>query len=336
MNFGDLIGQQEVINSLKNSISNKRVSHAYVFEGPEGIGKKTVASIFAAALTCKQQDGEPCNSCKSCIQNRSGNHPDVKWIETAGKSIGIEDIRAMQSEVYIKPYSSDRKIFIINEADKMTVQAQNALLKILEEPPAYIVIILLAANSAMLLSTILSRTMSVKFRFHPQSEIEGYLRNCYPEVKQDIPFISMFSGGIIGKAKEMAESQEYREMRYKLIEIMEVWINENEQIILDTMDFFKEQKNKINSILDFMVLWIRDVLFIKELTMNNYIINIDMKNKLEQFAQKASSYALCRIMDVVIDTKKKINMNVNFNLAIETMLLRCWEEVHGRYSRCAI
>jgi len=333
MNFGDIIGQKNVIKSLKNSIINNMVSHAYIFEGPEGIGKKTVSSVFANALLCESGQAEPCQHCRSCVKYSSKNHPDIKTVMISDSAfIGVDAIREFRKDVYIKPYESLRKIYIINDADKMTVQAQNSLLKVLEEPPEYAVIILNAVNASLLLPTILSRAVLIRFQVHPNQEVERFLRRDYPHLDELIPFISMFSGGVIGKAKAIAESEQFHEMRQKLLGIIMDLLDTSEKKILDDVVYFLDNKQHIDVMMDILVSWFRDILFMKELHHNHMVINIDKQKELSAFSQKVSRRAVVKIVDRILDIKKKISMNANYNLAIETMLIQSWEEIHGRSS----
>ncbi|MDK2800760.1 MAG: polymerase subunit delta [Clostridiales bacterium] len=336
MHFKEIIGQRTVIKSLENSIRNHMVSHAYIFEGPEGIGKKTVASIFATALTCKSLQVQPCGVCTSCIKSKSNNHPDIKTIEDNGNHIGVDIVRELQKDIYIKPYESNKKIYIIPRADRMTVQAQNSLLKIFEEPPEYGVMILTTVNASLLLSTILSRAILVRFRIHPYEEIETFLRKEYPELKEEISSLAMLSGGVIGRAKAIASSEEFRDMRQEVVEVITRLLSDSEWDVLNVINYFNDHKHIIELILDFLLLWFRDILFIKELHSESMVINIDMRGKLHEFSRKVSSRAVCNIIDIILDIKKKISMNANYTLAIETMLIKSWEEVHGKGSRCAI
>ena len=156
---------------LSGIVMSKRVGHAYIFEGPRGVGRFSVARAFANMLLCEDHSsGEPCGTCKACTQVMSGNHPDVRVItnqlyDSSKKStdILVDTIRNMKQEIYIKPYAGDRKVYIIPKADTMNQSAQNSLLKILEEPPEYCTIILIAENSGNFLPTILSRAPIFKF-----------------------------------------------------------------------------------------------------------------------------------------------------------------------------
>ena len=160
--FEEIIGHKQMIEHLKNAIQLEKVSHAYIFEGEKGCGKKTVSEAFAAALQCEhQKEGtDACGTCRSCRQAANKNHPDIiHIIHEKPNSIGVEEIREqVVNDIQIKPYSSKYKIYIISEAEKLTAQAQNALLKTIEEPPSYGIIILLTNNASVLLPTILSRS----------------------------------------------------------------------------------------------------------------------------------------------------------------------------------
>lgn len=347
MTFGDIIGQKTVVNSLKNSIKNDMVGHAYIFEGPQGIGKKTIASIFAAALVCLDEQGvgpkkgEPCASCRNCLKVQHGNHPDIKVIDSetssgGSSSIGIDTIRELQKDIFIKPYESNKKIYIISRAERMTIQAQNSLLKILEEPPGYAVIILTVENAVQLLETILSRAVLMKFRLHPKQEIEAFLAKNYPNSSHEIPVLAAFSDGVIGKAKELAVSEEFRNMRQEVVNIIMKLLDSDELQVLNTVDYFLDHKHMIEQILDILLSWFRDILFIKELYADDKIMNMDLKNKLQEFAGHVRTGSVVKMMDNILEIRRKIKINANYVLAIETMLMKSWEEIHGKRSRSAV
>ena len=176
-NFEEIIGHKQMIEHLKNAIQLDKVSHAYIFEGEKGCGRKTVAEAFAAALQCEhQKEGtDACGTCKSCRQAASKNHPDIIHIvHEKPNSIGVEEIRQqVVNDIQIKPYNGKYKIYIISEAEKMTAQAQNALLKTIEEPPAYGIIILLTDNASSLLPTILSRCVVLSMKACSYSGLSG-------------------------------------------------------------------------------------------------------------------------------------------------------------------
>ena len=164
--FKDVVGHKDIINYIRNAVTENKVSHAYILNGERGSGKKMLANLFATTLLCEEQGPDPCNACHSCHQAESGNHPDIiRVTHEKPNTISVDDIRRQVNEdIQIKPYQGPYKIYIIAEADLMTVQAQNALLKTIEEPPAYAVIFLLTENAEALLPTITSRCVMLKLR----------------------------------------------------------------------------------------------------------------------------------------------------------------------------
>ena len=150
--YETVIGHNRIKDHLINAVKTNTVSHAYIFNGADGIGKKTLAKTFAKAIQCEENTGEPCGKCRSCLQVDGDNQPDIIWVKhDKPASISVDDVRLqINSDILIRPYSSKYKIYIVDEAEKMTVQAQNALLKTIEEPPSYGIIILLTALRGIL------------------------------------------------------------------------------------------------------------------------------------------------------------------------------------------
>ena len=200
--FSEILGHGQIIEHLQNAIKLQKVSHAYILDGEEGAGKKMLARAFAQTLQCERGGVEPCGECHSCKQAQSGNQPDI--IEVTHEkpaSIGVEDIRGqLCGDIQIKPYSSPYKIYIVDEAEKMTVQAQNALLKTIEEPPAYGVIMLLTTNADAFLPTILSRCVTLKLRPVKNEIIKPYLMEKYHIPDYQAEVCTAFARGNVGKA----------------------------------------------------------------------------------------------------------------------------------------
>ena len=172
--FKDIVGHEQIIEHLQNAITMDKVSHAYILNGPDKSGKMMLAEAFAMALQCEKHGTDPCMECDSCKRALSKNHPDIITItHEKPNSIGIEDIRIqLIDDVSIKPYTGPYKIYILNEAEKLTLQAQNALLKTIEEPPAYAVILLLTSNADSLLPTISSRCVTLNLRPVKESDVK--------------------------------------------------------------------------------------------------------------------------------------------------------------------
>lgn len=260
--FKNIIGHKQVIQHLKSAIMLEKISHAYIINGEVGSGKKLIASTFAMTLQCETENDEPCGKCKSCMQSNNHNHPDIIWVahEKPG-SIGVDDIRGqLNNDIVIKPYSSKYKIYIIDEADKLTIQAQNALLKTLEEPPAYAVIILLTTNHEALLSTILSRCITLNLKVVEDELIRTFLmeEKQIPDYKANISVA--FAQGNVGKAIKLASTQDFDQLREDTFSMLR---NMADMEIYEVIEYIKkiaENKLNINDYLDLIILWFRDVL----------------------------------------------------------------------------
>ena len=321
--FHDIIGHEKVKEHLQKAIEYHRVSHAYILSGEEGMGRKTLAKAFAMTLLCEKSDKEPCMQCHSCKQILSGNHPDVIWVthEKPG-SIGVDDVRTQINDtVQIKPYSSGYKIYMIDEAEKMTVQAQNALLKTIEEPPAYAVIILMTTNQEAFLPTILSRCIQLKLRPLKDAVVSSYLTESMeiPESKADV--YAAFARGNLGKAISLATSEKfallYREVLTLLKNIKEMDI----PMLLDYIRKLQEDELDLYECLDFMQLWYRDILMFKVTKDINTLIFKDEYSVVSGLCQRSSYEGLEQILSAIDKAKVRLEANVNKDLALELMLL---------------
>ena len=213
--FKDVVGHKDIINYIRNAVLNDKVSHAYILNGERGSGKKLLANLFAMTLLCEQGGPDPCNQCHSCKQAESGNHPDIiRVTHEKPNSISVDDIRTqVNNTVDIKPYQGPYKVYIIPQADLMTPQAQNALLKTIEEPPEYAVFLLLTENAETLLATINSRCVMLKLRNIKDTLIKKYLMENLqiPDYKADV--CTAFAQGNMGRAIMLANSEHFNEIR---------------------------------------------------------------------------------------------------------------------------
>ena len=328
MDFDSIIGQTEVISALKNSISSDRVGHAYIFTGPKGIGKRTVARAFSSMLLCENcKDNGNCNECLCCRLFKDGTNPDFCIIEPEGASIKIEEIRVIQSDIIVKPLYSKRKVYIISEADLMTTQAQNCLLKVLEEPPGYAVIILTTTNSNSLLETIRSRAIKVNFKKNTLDEVKSYLISKIGRNDSSIDFISTYADGIIGAAAQLSDSEEFISIREKTIDLV-IKIASGAKLtgILEHVDFFESNRNNIDIILDIMLLIYRDMLLLKKTGNEKILINSDKKDIILKNLPNLTTEKLLVNMEVIEATRREIKQNANYQLSIEVMLIKLQEE----------
>ena len=288
--FSEILGHGQIIEHLQNAIKLQKVSHAYILDGEEGAGKKMLARAFAQTLQCERGGVEPCGECHSCKQAQSGNQPDI--IEVTHEkpaSIGVEDIRGqLCGDIQIKPYSSPYKIYIVDEAEKMTVQAQNALLKTIEEPPAYGVIMQLTTNADAFLPTILSRCVTLKLRPVKNEIIKPYLMEKYHIPDYQAEVCTAFARGNVGKAERLAQSDQFTELKSHLIHLLRHLRDMEIYELTEAVRSASEYKTEINDYLDLMALWFRDVLLFKATRQIDGLVFAEEINDISAQAQKSS------------------------------------------------
>lgn len=321
--FKEIVGHEEIIQHLQNAIQLGKVSHAYILSGEAGSGKKLLANTFAMALQCEKKGIDPCLECRSCKKAMSRNHPDIIYItHEKPNSIGIEDIRTQLIEdVQIKPYCSSHKIYIVDEAEKLTLQAQNALLKTIEEPPAYAVIMLLTSNMEAFLPTITSRCVKLNLRPVEESMVKDYLMEKMHLPDYQAQMDAAFSQGNIGKARKMAESDEFNLMTDQALRILR---KSRELELYEMIDKIKElsaEKQNIDEYLDLFVMWFRDVLFYKATREVDGLMFKDQLNHIKERASKSSYEGIETIIDAIGNAKERLHANVNFDLAMELLFL---------------
>ncbi len=327
--FEEIVGHKEIIQGLQQGIKNNKISHSYIFDGIEGIGKKTLAYTYAKTLQCLKGAASPCNECASCKSFDSGNHPDVFFIKSEKKSLGVDEIReGIQKEIEIKPYKYKYKIFIVENADKMTIQAQNALLKTIEEPPAYGIIILISTNYKQFLPTIISRCSLIKFNLLKTEEIKHYFMKSNPSQAENIDLYIAFSEGSIGRVKKMMESEYFMDIRKKVLEWIEKAKTGDLIAIYDIEKEMETYKEDIELILYLMYIWYRDILLIKHIGDNPYIINKDKINILLNQSLNLSYNNIDKILETINNARIQISKNANLRLSLELMLLQIKENAN--------
>ena len=330
LDFSHIVGQEQIILHLKNAVRLEKVSHAYIFAGEDGAGKNMLANAFAMTLQCEEMGQasdrqidqmNACGKCKSCQQAASDNHPDIIHVTHEKVSIGIDDIRIkVNNDLQIKPYSSPYKIYIIDEAEKLTEQAQNALLKSIEEPPGYAVIILLTNNLNALLSTILSRCVTLKLKAVDKELIKEFLMLKYQVPDYQAEISTVFAQGNVGKAIQYASSDEFTEMKKDVLHLLK-YIDEMELYeIIDELKGISSQKGQIYDYLDFMILWYRDVLMFKATKDPNLLLYKSEYPDISKQANVRSYEGIEKIVAAMEKAKVRLNANVNFDIAIELML----------------
>ena len=321
--FRDIVGQEQIKEHLQNALAGGKISHAYILNGEKSSGKEFIARVFAMALQCEQGGNDPCGECRSCKQALSGNQPDIIRVthEKPG-TISVDDIRLqLNHDVAIKPYSSRRKVYIVNEAEKMTPQAQNALLKTLEEPPEYAVILLLTTNVNSLLPTILSRCIVLNMK--PVSDIllKRYLMEQLqiPDYKAEV--CVAFARGNVGKAKALAVSEEFENIKGEVLSVLKNIQDMELQEIVAAIKRINEYKLEVNDYLDMMAIWYRDVLLFKATKDADSLIFREELSTIRKVAGRCSYEGIENVIQSLEKAKTRLNANVNFDLAMQLLLL---------------
>lgn len=328
--FKDVIGHEQIVEHMKTAIEKGRISHAYILNGEAGSGKKMLADIFATALQCEEHGNDPCGTCKSCLQADSGNHPDIIKVTHEKASISVEDIRTqLNADIEIKPYSSRHKIYIIDDADKMTEQAQNALLKTIEEPPAYAVIMLLVTNINKLLPTILSRCVTLNLKPVSVELIADYLMKEYQVSDYDAHISARFSQGNLGKAVKYSTSESFNESKDKVLHLLKYLEGMQVYEILDGIKQLGEHKLEIYDYIDIMILWYRDILLYKVTGNPNQLLFRAEYQYIKKQAEKIGYDGIENIIMAMDKAKERLRANVNFDIAMELMLLVMKENGNG-------
>ncbi len=318
-----VLGHEEVIKHLQNAAARDAVSHSYIFAGEKGSGKKLLAKVFAMTLQCEHHGKEPCLQCSSCKKAMNRNHPDIIYVtHEKPNSIGIEDIREqLISDVAIKPYTGPYKIYIVDEAEKLTVQAQNALLKTIEEPPSYAVILLLVNNGGSLLPTIASRCVTLNFKPVRDDVIKKYLMEelHVPDYQAEVSVA--FAQGNVGKAKQIATAEDFSEMMQAAFRILKKGKDMEVYEMVDAIKALSEQKHTVYEYLDLFLVWFRDVLLFKATREIDGLVFRQEYNDIKNRADTSSYEGLETILNAIETAKARLQANVNFDLTMELLFL---------------
>ncbi len=323
MDFNKIIGHEEIISRLRNSIEMDKVGHAYILSGKNGSGRNTIAYSFAKALQCESGQSQSCNGCKSCKQAESGNHPDIIYItHDKPNTISVEEIRTqLVDSMQVKPYSSKYKIYIIKDAEKMTEEAQNALLKTVEEPPEYGIVIIITSDQEKLLQTIRSRCITLATKPVKEKDIHDYLVENYGIDEKRAGFAIEYSEGNLGKAILLATNEEYEQLIKSVIDLETNIFDMDMEDISDVIQHASSFRMNINDYLDLMMMWYRDILVLKVtgnpdkiLFKEQYLTIRDQSNYLSFNELEAKQKA-------INSAKERINANANLADIMRLLIL---------------
>ncbi len=328
MPFGDCIGHQPSIMRLQAAVAHERLAHAYLFHGEEAIGKRLAAIRFAQALNCEQppeSEGlDSCGACRSCQQIEARTHPDFFVIEPdpeqATPQIKIEQVREIEHQILYRPLIGERKICLINDADRMTIGAANALLKTLEEPPGHSLFLLISSRPAALTATIRSRCQALRFTAPTRTQVEAALI-----LKREIPladarFLAIISDGRIGEALT-ADVQDTRQRQQALVDLVRPQSLHSIGSILSSAEAIAKA-DRAQDILAWLARWIRDLVLIQVGGDRDQILNLDDLPTLETYAQQADTDALLGLLREIELTEQRATRHLNLQMALEMILLR--------------
>lgn len=326
--FASIVGHEEIIRHMKNSIATGKVSHSYIFSGETGAGKKLLARTFATTLQCEKNGTEPCMECDSCRRADSKNHPDIIYLtHEKPNTISVDEVRGqIVEDVMIKPYYGKYKIYIISDAEKMTVQAQNAILKTIEEPPAYGIFMLLTSNADALLPTIQSRCVRLNVKVVSDDQVKQYLMEHLhvPDYQAEVDV--SFAQGNIGRAEAAATSAEFENLTenalYVLKNVQDMEIFE----LVESVKALSSGKDVIYDYLDLFQIWFRDVLMFKATREVDNLVFKQEINDIKRQASERSYEGLQKILASIENAKVRLHANVNFDLVMELLFLTIREK----------
>lgn len=318
MSFDNIKGQKKAINILQNSIQKNRVSQSYLFYGPKGIGKYKTALSFSKALNCENLQLDSCENCTSCRKISNYNHPDVYIINSDGakSSIKIDDIRQLQSNISLKSYESEKNICIVRDADRMTVEANNSLLKSLEDASYNTIIILIASNLQNILPTVISRCLIVRFDPLKEEIIKDILSAKRDVSHEQLSYVVKLAEGSLEKAQLFLDSKVLKQ-RGDLLQILG---SPNRKKLLFYEPKYKSREEVV-FLLDIILSWYRDILLLKN-NSKELIINIDKREILKKNLQGIGTGEVIKIMNNILRTRRDIQNNANIKLAMYNSMRR--------------
>lgn len=337
MRFSDIEGQEGAIRALKFSLRRGEVAHAYLFVGPANTGKMATALAFASALNCVNKTSEnnedACGTCISCRRIEAGTHSDVRIITPEGDQTKIDQMREMIKSLQFAPLGGRWSVVIIEQADTLNPSSENAILKILEEPPSYAVLILLSCNPTLLLPTIRSRCRTIRFMRASTSEVEAMLKRNFDLPEEKVKLIAACSQGAIGRAIRMASDPAMLEDRAAVLGLIRNWPTSPPVLAFKTAETIRKMAEgtqsdtdertrigRLHRLLDYILSWYSDLLSLKIRGNDAPVCNIDMVDDLKEQVVLYTRERLQAAIKSIMDTRRYLAGNVTAQLALENML----------------
>ena len=335
MPFRDCIGHQQSIGLLQSAVTHERLAHAYLFHGEEAIGKRLTAIRLAQALNCERppepESLDSCGECRSCQQIDARTHPDFFVIEPdpeqATQQIKIEQVREIEHQIMYRPLIGERKICLIDDADRMTIGAANALLKTLEEPPAHSLFLVISSRPSALPATIRSRCQALRFTTPARTQVEAALILKREISPADARFLAIVSEGRLGEALT-ADVKDTRARQQELVDLVRPQSLQSIGAILSSAEAMAKA-DRAQDILAWLARWIRDLVLIQVEGDRDQILNLDDLSTLEAYARQANTDALLNLLREIELTEQRATRHLNLHMALEMILLRLRDAVTG-------
>lgn len=317
--------RDDILQLFHNSVQQDKLSNSYILCGEKGMGKKTLMRQILKFIVCDTHNA--CGKCPSCLSLNTGAHPDVIYLEREASkaSLGVNSVRDIMNEIYVKPAMSDHKIVIVPEAHLLTPEAQNAMLKVIEEPPDKVSFFLLCDSTAPILQTVLSR--SVMVRLNPLKR--SILEKIVPDAGE---FELNCCGGNPGLLKKFTEDTSFSDLRDGVTDAFSAVASDDDFDVFESVSFFENNKAKKDEINDIILFFLRDVMY-KKLGMSEYTVNKDKINHINAFEAKVSAKGCLNMIKAVTDMQKAAGKNGNYTIASTMLLLKCREEINDRCNR---
>ena len=320
--YGYEVLHEEILDSLIRNVRRRTSQHAYIFEGERGGGSLEGARLFANALVCEREESAPCGVCNACILAKAGSHPDLHFVtpQKDKKNITVDIIRGLLTDAYTKPYETGKKVYIITYGDEMNEQAQNALLKLLEEPPEYAVFIILAENAEALLATIRSRCEKIKFPPVSEEKTREWLKKHYPD-NPNTDFLARYSQGNIERAKNLAEEEDFMPLRQGAFELLPKLLSKELLESYDVLNFVEANKENAEQILKIWLGFLRDIMLLQN-DGKKFIVNTDFTDRLINMSDKYDEEMIVNAASELFEAQEMQRRYVNLHTLILGLSLR--------------
>jgi DNA polymerase III subunit delta' len=318
MRFSDVVGQERPLSIIQANLESNRFLGAYIFSGPEGIGKKMVAKIIAQQLNCAGQPERPCGNCSSCLKIDKEEHPDLHIIQNGQAQIKIEDIRDILRQANFRPYEGLVKVFIIDNAHKLNLEAANSLLKVLEEPPKDVLIILVTHKPQNIIKTVLSRCKQIKFASLVRSRLETILIQQHALDRATAHFLAYYAEGRLGLALRLKDTPLLQEKN----KIFDAFILSGKPLDRNIMGQNKEQ---LQVSLNILASWFRDIYLLKAGLSDKEAIHLDRQSDLLKLIPQFSFKQLDNIMFTLAESAGYLEKNINSKLLLHNLGAQLWK-----------